>query len=279
MARPAARRFSWESGPFVAQLNVCQPSQQLRRPEPLPRQQLTRSRYTWGRVIRGIFSPPILLPGQQEGFRQQAHGDVMVPLRPRACPVLDTGCGSRTHPIPRRSSPSRTRLQCATGSRPHGPGFPRGCPRERWTGSSGVRRRPGSGGRLPRTSPRTRYPHSLGAVTVGARPLAAHPMVISRQTLLATPRRAGPWSAAPPAATWVCGDARCPDWAGWSRWVPTDTVRSGRTSSILHSRRRNSLPQRGRHPDSGIPSHPLRLEVATGPRLLQHLQRQLRLLR
>ena len=41
--------------------------------------------------------------------------------------------------------------------------------------------------------------------------------------------------------------------------------------------RRHSLPQGGRHPESGIPSHPLRLEVATGPRPFQHLQGQRRL--
>ena len=47
--------------------------------------------------------------------------------------------------------------------------------------------------------------------------------------------------------------------------------------NVAHPRRRNSLPQRGRHPKGGIPSHPLRLQVATSPRLLQHIHRQLSL--
>ena len=46
------------------------------------------TRYTWGRVIRGIFSPPILLQAQQEGSRQQAQRDVMMPARPGAGFVL-----------------------------------------------------------------------------------------------------------------------------------------------------------------------------------------------
>ena len=44
--------------------------------------------YTWGRVIRGIFSPPILLQGQQECPSQQAHGNGMMPAGPGARFVL-----------------------------------------------------------------------------------------------------------------------------------------------------------------------------------------------
>src|SRR5438067_11584622 len=42
------------------------------------------TRLTWGRVIWGIFSPPVLLEGQQEGAREQGQGEVMVPARPTA---------------------------------------------------------------------------------------------------------------------------------------------------------------------------------------------------
>src|SRR5439155_6118247 len=46
------------------------------------------TRLTWGRVIWGIFFPPVLLHGQQEGARQQGQGDVMVPALPPADLVL-----------------------------------------------------------------------------------------------------------------------------------------------------------------------------------------------
>ena len=56
------------------------------------------------------------------------------------------------------------------------PESPRGCPRERWTGSSGVRCRPGSGGRRPSNPaglPLAGWPHPLGAELVAAGTLAS----------------------------------------------------------------------------------------------------------
>ena len=68
-----------ESGPFVAFLDILQPAQQLIRPEPFPGQHLTHypvhprlhEGRLCGRVIRGIFSPPVLLQTQQESPAQQ----------------------------------------------------------------------------------------------------------------------------------------------------------------------------------------------------------------
>src|SRR5437764_5383461 len=42
------------------------------------------ARLTWGRVIWGIFFPPVLLHLHQEGTGQQGEGDVMVPAGPAA---------------------------------------------------------------------------------------------------------------------------------------------------------------------------------------------------
>ena len=91
-----------------------------------------------------------------------------MPTRPSA--------GSRIRRGPHRSSQSRTRFQCASGSRPRRPGSPEECPRGRWTDSSGVRCRPGSGDKPP-TGPHQAsppgYPHPLGAEPIDTRPLAS----------------------------------------------------------------------------------------------------------
>ncbi len=106
------------------------------------------TRYTWGRVIRGIFFPkPVAGPA---GRHPPADtGRCGGASRPRACPVLDTGCGSHIRPGPRRLSQSRTRFRCATWRRPRRPGSPGSRRLARWTGSSGVHCRPGSDDRLP----------------------------------------------------------------------------------------------------------------------------------
>src|SRR2546421_12817736 len=46
------------------------------------------TRLTCGRVIWGIFFPPVLLQGQQEGAGQQGQGDVMVPAGPTTDLIL-----------------------------------------------------------------------------------------------------------------------------------------------------------------------------------------------
>src|SRR2546429_7629414 len=49
----------------------------------------TRStRLTWGRVTNGIFFPPLLLHGQQEGTGEQGQGEVMMPAGPTAHLIL-----------------------------------------------------------------------------------------------------------------------------------------------------------------------------------------------
>ena len=46
------------------------------------------TRLTCGRVIWGIFFPPVLLEGQQKGGGEQGQGEVMVPAGPTAHLVL-----------------------------------------------------------------------------------------------------------------------------------------------------------------------------------------------
>ena len=97
----------------------------------------------------GHLFPPKPVVGSTEGLPRPGRGPCGDAIPPRACPVLDTGCGSRIRPALRRSSPSRTPSRHASGILPRRPASPGECPRERWTDSSGARCRPGSGGRQP----------------------------------------------------------------------------------------------------------------------------------
>ena len=133
-------------GPFVTILRLFQPPQQLSRPEPFPGQQFPHHPVDLRPRDPGHLFPPKPVAGSAEKLRPAGTGP-----RGDAIPPMS---GSRTRPAPRRSSPSRTRSQCATGSLPRMPGSPTGYPPERWTSSSGVRCRPGSGGRRPKPSRR-----------------------------------------------------------------------------------------------------------------------------
>ena len=84
-ARWAVRPFSWECWARSLRCwtsashssNSCGPNRS--------RGSSSRStRYTWGRVIWGIFFPPILLQAKQEGPGQHAHRDMVMPTRPGA---------------------------------------------------------------------------------------------------------------------------------------------------------------------------------------------------
>ena len=109
--------------------------QQLIRPEALPGQHLTHHTVhlrlhedrLWGRVGRGISSPGSVADSTKR-LRPAGTLPCGDASRPR--------CGSRTRPVPRRSSPSRIRFRCASGTLPRGPASPRPCLRGRWTGSS-----------------------------------------------------------------------------------------------------------------------------------------------
>ena len=127
------------AGPLVVQLRILQPPQQFIRTEPFPGQHFPHHPVDLRtRDPRHLFPPkPVADSGERlppAGIGR--HDDAS---RPR--------CGSRTRPIPRRSSPSRTPFQRANGSHPRMPGSPEECPPERWTGGSGARCRPGSGAR------------------------------------------------------------------------------------------------------------------------------------
>ena len=104
-----------------------------------------RPPFTRGQALRprdpGHLFPPKPVAGSAEKLRPADTGP-----RGDASPPK---CGSHTRPAPRCSSPSQTPFLYATGSLPRMPGSPTGYPPERWTGSSGVRCRPGSGGKWP----------------------------------------------------------------------------------------------------------------------------------
>ena len=73
------------------------------------------TRYTWDRVVRGIFSPiPAASPaGMPRPAGTWRYGDASPP-----------SSGSRIRPAPRRPSQSRTPFQCAIWNRPRTPGSP-----------------------------------------------------------------------------------------------------------------------------------------------------------
>ena len=104
-----------------------------------------RPPFTRGQALRprdpGHLFPPKPVAGSAEKLRPAGTGPRGDASQPR--------CGSRTRPGLRRFSPSQTPFLYANGSLPRMPGSPTGYPPEHWTGSSGVRCRPGSGGRRP----------------------------------------------------------------------------------------------------------------------------------
>ena len=135
---------------LVTILRLLEPPQQLIRPEPFPGKHFPHHPVDLRPRDPGHLSPPPKpVAGSAEKLRPAGTGPRGDAGQARACPVLDTGSGSRTRPVPHRSSPSRTPFQCATWNRPRRPASPGECPREHWTDSSGARCRPGSGGRCP----------------------------------------------------------------------------------------------------------------------------------
>ena len=89
------------SGPFVAFLRLLQPPQQLIRLEPFPGQHFPHHPVDLGPGDPGHLFPPN--PAADSGERLQPagigpRGDA---TQPRACPVLDTGSGSRGRSGPR----------------------------------------------------------------------------------------------------------------------------------------------------------------------------------
>ena len=104
-----------------------------------------RPPFTRGQALRSRDPGHLFLPRPAAGSAGR--------LRPAGTGPRDDAsqprCESRIRPGPRRSSPSQTPFQCATWSLPRMPGSPGEYPPEHWTGSSGVRCHPGSGGRRP----------------------------------------------------------------------------------------------------------------------------------
>ena len=82
--RRTARRLAWER--LARSLHSCVSSSHRSSSfDPnCSRGSISRTtRYTWDRVIRGIFSPPFLLQVQQECPAQQAQGHVVMPALPK----------------------------------------------------------------------------------------------------------------------------------------------------------------------------------------------------
>ena len=81
-SRRAERRLAWERRARLFRLCSASGSRSGSSGPNRCRGSISRTtRYTSGRVIRGIF-PPILLQPRQEGSAQQAHGYVMMPAGP-----------------------------------------------------------------------------------------------------------------------------------------------------------------------------------------------------
>ena len=76
----AARRFSCERLARSLRFWVSSSHSGSSRGPDRSRGSISRTtRYTCGRVIRGIFSPPFLLQTQQECAAQQAQSDMVIP--------------------------------------------------------------------------------------------------------------------------------------------------------------------------------------------------------
>ena len=141
-ARMAARALGMGAfGPFVTVLRILKPPQQLGWPEPFPGQHFPHHPVDLRPRDPGHLFPPKPVAGSAKKLRPAGTGPRGDASQPR--------CGSRTRPGLRRFSPSQTPFLYANGSLPRMPGSPTGYPPEHWTGSSGVRCRPGSGGRRP----------------------------------------------------------------------------------------------------------------------------------
>ena len=141
------RRGAWHGapGPFVTILRLFQPPQQLSRAFPG-----RNSRTTQTFVIRGIFFPP---KAQQKSSAQQAQGHVVMPSRPCPGPYSSspTSLFSVSNSMRHREPPTYARVSNGDPPEPS---------------SSGVRCRPGSGGRRPKPFAGLAppgYPHPLGA--------------------------------------------------------------------------------------------------------------------
>ena len=112
----AARRLAWER--LARSLHFCVSSSHRSSSfgPNCSRGSFSRTtRYTWDRVIRGIFPPiPAASPaGMPRPAGTWRYGDASPP-----------SSGSRIRPAPRRPSQSRTPFQCATWKRPRTPGSP-----------------------------------------------------------------------------------------------------------------------------------------------------------
>ena len=257
MSRRAARRLAWER--LARSLHrLLQPPQQLSRPEPFPGQHFPHHPVDLGPGDPGHLFPPN--PAADSGERLQPagtgpHGDATQPR-----------CGSRTRPVPHRSSPSRTPFQCATWNRPRRPASPGECPRERWTDS----KVPAVDGPVDFAGlPLAGWPHPLGATVAAGtlvslcRYLPPDPPAIHRCVLhgpALTVSQPG-FAGTPESLILRTGPSRLPA-----------TCRRG--VQPVHPQRRQPVPEGRRHPEGVVPSNPLGPEVAALQGPLQHLQGQ-----
>ena len=177
------------------------------------------TRYTWGRVIRGIFFPPVLLQAQQERSTQQAHGYVVMPAGPATGLVFVQAHVALFRLELRFNGPPGT-AHIGQGLQ----GSILGSVGQVVAGFAAVQVPAVDGpvdvaGLAP-----AGWTHPLGAELIGAGPLASlgHrylPPGLRRQLSAALP----PWSAAARPRARACGAPPGPGMPDWSSPVPPAT--------------------------------------------------------
>ena len=207
----------------------------------------------WGRVIRGIFSPPVLLQAQQERSTQQAHGYVVMPAGPATGLVF----------VQAHVALFRLELRFNGPGTAHIGGSPGEYPRQRWTGSSGLAAVQVSAVDGPCLLARLAlpgYPHPLGAEHIAPRPLASlgHrylPPSLIRQ--LATALLHG--TTLPALSLGLRG--RPDPWrprTGPSQLQGPDRSAARNVQHVAHPQARQGLPKGRRHPEGVRPRQPIR---------------------
>ena len=228
---PAWRRGAWHGSVWPVRYcpAILKPPQQL--PEPFPGQHFPHHPVDLRPRDPGHLFPPKPVAGSAAPPSRHPRGDASQPR-----------CGSRTRPGLRRFSPSQTPFLYANGSLPRMPGS--GYSPEHWTGSSGVRCRPGSvdgpvdfAGLAP-----AGRSHPLGAETVAAWSLASlgHRNLtpgLLRQLVAALLH--GPYRL----AAWVCGDESLILRTGPGRLRRPHRKAGRNVQDVAHPQCRQSLPE------------------------------------
>ena len=238
---------------MVAQLLRLQQPQQLLSAQPFPGQHLAHHTVHLRPADPGHLFPPKPVAG--------STGRLPPPGTAQCDDASPPRCGSRTRPAPRRSSPFRTPSRCATWNRPRRPASPEECPRERWTGSSGLRCRPGSGARWP-SGFRQASAGWLAAPTehISPRPLGTlgHrylPPGLLRQFSTAL-RQGAPLPAPQPGLAGTPESLVCRAGPLGIHRPKSEVPRN--VQDVAHPQGRQAVPEGRRHPEGVVPGNPSR---------------------